>query len=424
MENSMAFLTTTFYSTGRKSQHIALKTSFSKFTNDKSTTIMLDVPIPDEPVPKFVAYNGKRLLPRSTPSNLHSWITVMNKAQRQTVTQMGFQSLLNLKVQNIPTSLLLWLVKKNSYLVEYVEDKDLNTLESHLVNNKPSWMKAEKDVKRKRSKKKKMLCRRKKTETNEKLLEREWYIIGEEEEKETKDDEQHGKNEDKEDDEKNKELEWHKDCGDELNEDSSGNHLLIHVVSQYERSQSSKKEDEGESEYEIDEHDEDDVDLGGDDEEESEDDDEEESEDGPSEETETDEDVQSGKGKKEKKIEYEQNASTQHVVQYYQVSPTPERMMSKSITGDDVGEDDVTIKAPIFDETPHTSNIVEDKSSQSDFTASMMIEYEIKEAKMLMVSNPTFDETPQTNKPSMEENSQSDFTSSMIVEYDQQKIRY
>ncbi|KAI3827654.1 hypothetical protein L1987_01734 [Smallanthus sonchifolius] len=63
----------------------------------------------------------------------------------------------------------------------------------------------------------------------------------------------------------------------------------------------------------------------------------------------------------------------------------------------------------------------EDKSSQLDFTASMMIEYEIKEAKMLMDSNPTFDETPQTNKPSMEENSQSYFTASMIVEYDQQE---
>ncbi|KAI3695075.1 hypothetical protein L1987_78063 [Smallanthus sonchifolius] len=212
---------------------------------------------------------------------------------------------------------------------------------------------------------------------------------------------------------------------------------------------SEHEEDEGESEYEIDEHDEDDVDLEGDDEEEF--------EDGPSEETETDEDVQRGKVKKKRKLNLsnslfvekslnldaiirrnastlheevlkrkKKNASTQHVGHDNQVSPTLERMVSKSITGDDVGDDDVTTKAPIFDETRHTSKPAEDKSSQSDFTTSMMIEHEIKEAKMLLVYNPTFDGTPQTNKKQREEDklkemSQLDFTDSMIVEYDKQE---
>ncbi|KAI3815089.1 hypothetical protein L1987_14743 [Smallanthus sonchifolius] len=219
------------------------------------------------------------------------------------------------------------------------------TLESHLINNKPSGMKAEKDVKRKRSKKEDVVLKKKTETKDEKLLELKCYITGEEEEKEAKDDEYHG-----------------------------------------------------ESENEIDEHD---VDLGGDDEEESEDDDEEESEDGPSQETETDEDIQSGKSKEEKKIE-----SEQHVGQDNQVSPTLERMMSKSINGDDVGDDYVTTKAPIFDETPHTSKPAEDKRSQSDFTTSMMIEYEIKEAKMLM---------------KVEESAQLDFSASMIVEYEQKE---
>ncbi|KAI3827608.1 hypothetical protein L1987_01687 [Smallanthus sonchifolius] len=51
----------------------------------------------------------------------------------------------------------------------------------------------------------------------------------------------------------------------------------------------------------------------------------------------------------------------------------------------------------------------------------MMIEYELQEKKILMESNPKFGKTPQTSKPSMEENSQSDFTASMIVEYDHQE---
>ncbi|KAI3732877.1 hypothetical protein L1987_64088 [Smallanthus sonchifolius] len=321
----------------RKSQRIALKTSFNKFTNDKSTPILLDVPVPDEPVPKFVAYNGKRLLPRSTPSNLHSWIQVMNKAQR------------------------------------------------------------------KRSKKEDGVSKKKKAETKDgKPQELEWYIIGEDGGKETKDDEQHDKNEKKEDDGGD---ELNEDGGNELNEDEeivnkeresedrlyevsgSGNHLLIPVVSQYEVLQSSTKEDEGESE------------------------------DVPSEETKTDEDVQIRKSNEEMKIESEEYTTcTQHVGQDNQVL-----VMCKSIIGDDVGDDDVTTKAPIFDETPHKSKPDEDKSSQSDFTASMMIEYEREEAKILMVSKPTFDETPQNNKPSMEDNPQSNFTASMIVECEQKE---
>ncbi|KAI3761926.1 hypothetical protein L1987_52349 [Smallanthus sonchifolius] len=191
---------------------------------------------------------------------------------------------------------------------------------------------------------------------------------------------------------------------------------------------SSTTEDEGESEYEINEHDEYDEDQEGDDEEEF--------EDGPSEETKTNEDVQIGKSNKEKKTESEEDIGMKLDEEFKQLEVYFERVrnllekaktlfpemlvMSKSIIGDDVG-DDVTTKAPIFDETPHTSKSDEDKSSQSDFTASMMIEYEREEDKILMVSKPTFGETPQNNNPSMEDNSQSNFTASMIVEYEQKE---
>ncbi|KAI3819592.1 hypothetical protein L1987_13433 [Smallanthus sonchifolius] len=237
-----------------------------------------------------------------------------------------------------------------------------------------------------------MLFRRKKTETkDDKLLELEWYIIGEEDEKETKYDEHHGENEDKEDDDTIKELEWHKDGGDEFNEDDDDEEF----VNEERKSEDRLYEHEEDEEDEVDEHDEDDVDLGVDDEEESEHEINEDgsSEDGSSEEQ-KDEDVQREKVKKKRKLNLNRNASTQHKevlktirnanTQHFgqdnQKSLTTERMMSKLITGDDVG-DDVTTKAPIFDQTPHTSKYYEDQSSQSDFTASMMIEYEIKEKK-------------------------------------------
>ncbi|KAI3801879.1 hypothetical protein L1987_29996 [Smallanthus sonchifolius] len=257
--------------------------SSKKQHDDDDFEIQPTVHVPDEPVPKFVAYNGKRLLPRSTPSNLHSWIQVMNKAQRKTVTQMGFQSLLNLKIQNIPISLLMWL-----------------------------------------------------------------EVSG------------------------------------------SGNHLLIHVVPQYEVLRSSTKEDEGKTK------------------------------DGLSEETESDEDVQIGKSNEEKKIESEENGSTQHVGQDNQVL-----VMSKSIISEDVSDDDVTTKAPIFDETPHTSNPDEDKSSQSDFTASMMIEYEREEAKILMQKENDIlkdrqqrEEDRKKEAEKVEESGQLDFNASMLEEYE------
>ncbi|KAI3711706.1 hypothetical protein L1987_70248 [Smallanthus sonchifolius] len=106
--------------------------SSKKQHDDDDFEIQPTVPVPDEPVPKFVAYDGKRLLPRSTPSNLHSWIQVMNKAQRKTVTQMSFQSLLNLKIQNIPTSLLMWLVSN------YNENTNTLNVGTHLIKITPS----------------------------------------------------------------------------------------------------------------------------------------------------------------------------------------------------------------------------------------------------------------------------------------------
>ncbi|KAI3704015.1 hypothetical protein L1987_74218 [Smallanthus sonchifolius] len=317
---------------GRKSQRIALKTSFSKFTNDKSTPILLDGVFSDkidnnikdvekpkdqpqenimsnqEELTKQIKSHDKVERPKEQPKEKithkqaefakeirskrkheplitqelekkrvnKKLITKSSKKQHDDddfeiqptvpVPDEQFPNLLYTMIANNLYTQLVYAhdskelkVKKNSYLVEYVEEEDLKILESHLINNISSNMKAEKYVKRKR--------RNKVDEGG----------------KETKDDEQHDKNEKKED-----------DGGDELNEDEeivnkeiesedrlyevsgSGNHLLIPVVSQYEVLQSSTKEDEGETE------------------------------DGPSEETESDEDVQTGKSNEEKKIESEE----------------------------------------------------------------------------------------------------------------------
>ncbi|KAI3813788.1 hypothetical protein L1987_18523 [Smallanthus sonchifolius] len=200
-------------------------------------------------------------------------------------------------------------------------------------------------------------------------------------------------------------------------------------------------------------------------------------EDGSSEETQTDEDVDMGEDSDETLDEKQDNESEErrishfalprryaklplctqiqredvhnpidphHGVQDKTESPIPETSafdttrlrLSESMIGDDAklmnnveisnadnnrNDDELTTNALIFYNTPHTSKHSRNESSQFDFTASMILEYVLKEKTNMLESVPLFDVTPYTTKPSLNESSQSDFTASMMLEYDQQE---
>ncbi|KAF5801979.1 hypothetical protein HanRHA438_Chr06g0263681 [Helianthus annuus] len=59
----------------------------------------------------FFPYTGEKILPRCSPKTLYEWMLKFNDKQKNIVRDIGFGSILNLKIQHVPTSLGLWLAK-------------------------------------------------------------------------------------------------------------------------------------------------------------------------------------------------------------------------------------------------------------------------------------------------------------------------
>lgn len=72
----------------------------------------------------YFEYTGKKILTRLAPSNLIKWYGQLNKAQEQSIIDMGFGSLLNLKVENIPTSLAFWLLQNYNHQTNTINVAD------------------------------------------------------------------------------------------------------------------------------------------------------------------------------------------------------------------------------------------------------------------------------------------------------------
>ncbi|KAI3717538.1 hypothetical protein L1987_69225 [Smallanthus sonchifolius] len=201
----MAFLTITFYSIGRKSQCIALKTSFNKFTNGKSTPILLDGVSSDE-----IDDNIKEVeKPKDQPKEN------ITHNQEELIKQIKSHD----KVERPKEQLKEKITHKQAEFAKEIRSKK---------KHKPLITQ---ELEKKRGNHKEQHSKSKILEVpiNTNIKELDWcqYVI------ECLNRNKKGcsldvhfngpllllVNEKKEDDEKNKELEWHKYGGDELNED-------------------------------------------------------------------------------------------------------------------------------------------------------------------------------------------------------------
>jgi len=64
---------------------------------------------------EYFEYTGNKLSPRLAPYNLINWFGTLNATQKKVVTDIGFGPVLNLKLENVPTSLAFWLVENYNH---------------------------------------------------------------------------------------------------------------------------------------------------------------------------------------------------------------------------------------------------------------------------------------------------------------------
>ncbi|KAI3776188.1 hypothetical protein L1987_45960 [Smallanthus sonchifolius] len=164
---------------------VTSKSSKKHHDDDDDFENPLTISLPKQQVQTIIAYNGKKLLPRSTPSNLYNWMAVMNEAQRQTVSQMGFRSILNLKnATSKRTNQQLQKQKRMSPGREVKKPRTGRTEKQKKMEEKTKEEMKENRIAMKETKK-----------DDDAIKELGWYDNVEEDKIETKEDEQHGEKE-------------------------------------------------------------------------------------------------------------------------------------------------------------------------------------------------------------------------------------
>ena len=78
----------------------------------KTPPISIKKPAPNQ---KYFRFSGQRILPRCSLANLTHWIATFSDAQKKTVVEMGFGSMLDLKLESVPTAMGFWLVQNYNH---------------------------------------------------------------------------------------------------------------------------------------------------------------------------------------------------------------------------------------------------------------------------------------------------------------------
>ncbi|KAI3724884.1 hypothetical protein L1987_64652 [Smallanthus sonchifolius] len=83
---------------------------------------------------QYYEFTGKKIVPRIAHSNLINWFATVNEDQKRTVNEMGFKLVLNLKLDSIPIELAF------SMIQNYNTDTSTLNVGKHLIQITPEVM--------------------------------------------------------------------------------------------------------------------------------------------------------------------------------------------------------------------------------------------------------------------------------------------